>query len=97
MVTGTQIMMVGAAVSAVFFWLSSFYYASGRIALWTKAYGLYTVLIIGLGWIFIQQWGFVGFTMLITLGKILFTLLMGGLIIAWGKLRNENLHLPSSR
>ncbi len=96
-VTGAQIMMVGAAGSAVFFWLNSFYYASGRIVLWTKAYGLYTVLIIGLGWIFIQQWGFVGFTMLITLGKILFILLMGGPIIAWGRLRNENLHLPSSR
>jgi O-antigen/teichoic acid export membrane protein len=73
MVSGVQVMMVGAAVSIMFFWLNSFYYASGRIALWTKAYGLYTVFIIGLAWFCIQQWGFFGLASVVGLGEVLFT------------------------
>jgi O-antigen/teichoic acid export membrane protein len=73
MVTGAQIMMLGAAGSAVFFWLNSFYYASGRIVQWAKAYSLYTFLVIGLGWFCINQWGFVGMAAVIAVGKILFT------------------------
>ena len=73
MVPGTQILMIGAAVSAVFFWLNSFYYASGKIELWTKVYGIYTVHAIGLGWFCIEQWGVFGMAMVFAFGKILFT------------------------
>jgi O-antigen/teichoic acid export membrane protein len=75
-VPGVQIMMVGTAVSTVFFLWTSFYYASGRIDLWTKAYGFYTVLVIGLGAFCIQRWGFFGLANVIGLGKILFTMLL---------------------
>jgi O-antigen/teichoic acid export membrane protein len=76
MVPGAQMMMVGIAVSGVFFWLSSFYYASGRIDLWTKGYGIQTVLAIGLAWFCIQQWGFFGLAALVTVAKVLFLLVM---------------------
>jgi len=76
MVLGTQVMTAAAAVSAVFFWLNSFYYASGRIGLWTKAYSLYTVFVVGLAWFCTQRWGFSGLASLVALGKVLFTVSM---------------------
>ena len=76
MVTGVQIMMVASAVSAIFFWLSSFYYASGKIACWTMGCILQTVPVTGLAWFVIYQWGFVGMATLATIGKVVFTLSM---------------------
>ena len=76
MILGVQMMMVGTALSIVFFWLKSSYYAFGRIVLWTNAYGLYTVLFIGLAWFCIQRWGFAGIAGLIVVGKTIFTLSM---------------------
>ncbi len=76
MVSGAQIMMVGTAVGAMFFWLNSFYYASGGISNWTKVYAIYAALVIGLGWFCIQRWGFTGLAAVIAIGKVLFTLFM---------------------
>jgi|SoiMetStandDraft_2_1073263.scaffolds.fasta_scaffold00222_1 O-antigen/teichoic acid export membrane protein len=76
MTLGVQVMMVGTALSAMFFWLSSSFYAFGRIALWTKAYGLYTVLFIVLAWFCIQWWGFPGLAGLTAVGKVGFILSM---------------------
>ena len=74
MVSGLQIMMVANAVSATFFWLNSVYYASGKVALWTIANGIQTVLVVGLAWFCIAQWGFLGVASLITAGKVVFTI-----------------------
>jgi O-antigen/teichoic acid export membrane protein len=76
MVLGTQVMLIGAAVSAVFFWLHATYYAAGAIRLWTQAYTLYTVFVVGLAWLCIQWWGFSGLAVLVTVGKTLFTIVM---------------------
>jgi O-antigen/teichoic acid export membrane protein len=73
MILGAQILMVGTAVSAMFFWLNSFYYASGRISPWMKAYSFYTAFVISLGWISIEQWGYVGIASIVAVGKVLFT------------------------
>ncbi|MGH2396781.1 MAG: lipopolysaccharide biosynthesis protein, partial [bacterium] len=75
-VRGTQVLMAGAAVSTALFWLTSFYYASGRVSVWAKAYGLYTAVAIGVGWFFIEQWGFFGLAVLVTVAKLAF---VGGL------------------
>jgi O-antigen/teichoic acid export membrane protein len=82
MLPGAQMMIIGAAVSVAFFWLNSFYYASGRIGQWTKAYGLYTALVILLAWLSIQQWGFSGMGILVGVGKMLFTLSMVGALVS---------------
>jgi O-antigen/teichoic acid export membrane protein len=76
MVLGTQVMLIGATVSAVFFWLHATYYAAGAIRLWTQAYTLYTVFVVGLAWLCIQWWGFSGLAGLVTVGKTLFTIVM---------------------
>jgi O-antigen/teichoic acid export membrane protein len=83
-VPGVQVIMLGIAISAIFFWLNSFYYASKRINLWVSGYALYTILVIGLGWFVIKQWGFLGLSCLMTVGKVLFTLSMFALL-PWGK------------
>jgi O-antigen/teichoic acid export membrane protein len=85
-VPGVQVIMLGIAISATFFWLNSFYYASKRINLWVSGYALYTILVIGLGWFVIKQWGFFGLSCLMTVGKVLFTFSMFALL-SWGKVK----------
>ena len=87
-VLGAQVIMLGVAISAAFFWLNSFYYASGRVNLWVSGYALYTTLVIGLGWFVIKQWGFFGLACLVAVGKVLFMLSMLALIsrVKGGKL-----------
>jgi len=71
MIPAAQLMMIGVAISTMFFWLNSYYFASGQFALLTKAYFLYTCLIIGGGWIIIQSWGFLGMVILFVFLKII--------------------------
>jgi len=71
MIPAAQLMMIGVAISTIFFWLNSYYFASGQFALLTKAYFLYTCLIIGGGWIIIQSWGFLGMVILFVFLKII--------------------------
>jgi O-antigen/teichoic acid export membrane protein len=85
-VPGVQVIMLGIAISATFFWLNSFYYASKRINLWVSGYVLYTILVIGLSWFVIKQWGFFGLSCLMTVGKVLFTFSMFALL-SWGKVK----------
>jgi O-antigen/teichoic acid export membrane protein len=44
---GTQMLLGGASFSAVFFWLNPFYYASGKVHLWTMGFALYSVIVRG--------------------------------------------------
>lgn len=71
-----QVMFAGAAVSVVFFWLPSFYYAAGEIRTWTIGYTIYTLAVIGLGWFAIMRWGVIGLAALMVAGEISFTLVM---------------------
>lgn len=73
MVRGAQLMLAAAAVSATFFWLNPYYYASGRIRAFTLGYGVFTVLALLAGWFSIQRWGFLGMAAAAALGKALFT------------------------
>lgn len=76
MVRGAQIMMAGAALSALFFWLNSVYYASASLDIWTFGYAFQTVIVIGLAWFVANYWGFAGMALLTTVGKAGFTLAM---------------------
>jgi O-antigen/teichoic acid export membrane protein len=76
MVHGVQLMMAGAAVSALFFWLNPVYYASANLNIWTLGYALQTGLVIGLAWFIARAWGFPGMALLTALGKSVFTLAM---------------------
>jgi O-antigen/teichoic acid export membrane protein len=84
MVPGGQMIMVAAAVSGMFFWLSPLYYAAKKLDAWTKGYFLYALAIAGLGWFVARAWGFVGMAALVAVSKVAFTLLMLNLARVWG-------------
>jgi len=76
MVPGVQVLFVAAAVSAVFFWLNSYYYATGLVATWTKGFALYTALVLAVGWLSLRQWGFFGMAAAFSVGEVWFLLVM---------------------
>jgi O-antigen/teichoic acid export membrane protein len=78
-VLGGQILMGAAAIRALFFWLTPFYYASGKVSLWVKGFALYTILLIGFGWAGIQYSGFLGMVLVSGLVGLAFTFAMARL------------------
>ena len=97
MVIGTQIMMIGTAASAPFFWLNSYYYAVGMVEQWTKFYSLYAALSIGLGFLAIYGWGFMGVGVVTGVGKVIFTGVMVGLFVMNRERSRESFRLSESR
>ena len=75
-VSAAQVLMMGSAVSALFFWIESLYYATSRIQTWTKAYAVLTFSILALMWFFIEWRGFFGIAALFSIGRALFVLTM---------------------
>jgi len=76
MVGGVLFLIVGAAASALFFWLNAFYYASGNVSVWTLGIALQSTFVIGLGWFVVRLWGFNGMAAVAAIGKVAFTLVM---------------------
>lgn len=76
-----QIMILGQGISAPFFWLNSFYYASGRIGTWVKGYALYTAAIILAGAFLASRWGVTGFALLVAFVEVTFSVGMLALVL----------------
>jgi O-antigen/teichoic acid export membrane protein len=74
MITGTQIMVLSSVVWTLFFWTIPVCYALGMIKLWTKLYALYSIFVIGAGYICATIWGFNGFSVIIAVGRCGLTL-----------------------
>jgi len=81
-VSGVQILMGATAIRSLFFWLNSFYYASGNISVWVKGFFIQTVLLISLGWWAIQYAGFFGMVLVYSLVGLAFTLAMAKLAVS---------------
>lgn len=65
----TQLLLVGTAVSATFFWLNGFFYAAGRIRLWTLAFGVYVVAVLAFGFPAISIGAALGMAVVAGIGK----------------------------
>jgi len=91
-----QIMFASAAVGLAFFWLNAFYYALGKIKVWTLSYGLYTFAVIGLSWVIIPMWGVMGLTGLMAASEALFTLTMMSLVYHLYPKRTELKYISQS-
>jgi O-antigen/teichoic acid export membrane protein len=76
MVAGAQMLLLAAAVEALFFWLYPYYYASGRVSAWTKAFAVHTGWVLLLGSLATLQWGFAGMAAALGIGKIILHVLM---------------------
>jgi O-antigen/teichoic acid export membrane protein len=75
-IPAVQVMLAAVTLSTVFFWSNSFYYASGRMGLWTQGFFLYTLFIILGGYFIVNGWGFNGMALFWTFAKICFTIIM---------------------
>jgi O-antigen/teichoic acid export membrane protein len=76
---GLQLLLLGTAVSGVFFVLGPFYYAAGQVRFWTKGYGAYAVLVLVIAWALVGLWGFTGVAASLGLGNIVFNVVMASL------------------
>ncbi len=79
LVAGTQVMLAGAAVSAVLFWLQPLYYASGRVGAWAGASGVHAGLVLLLSWMVAPSAGFGGIAKVLGVGKIAACLALAGM------------------
>lgn len=70
MVPGAQIMLVGGAVSAAFFWLQPFYYSAGYVADWVKGSLLWVAVVAAAGYVVAGRWGYVGMSVLTAAGDV---------------------------
>ena len=83
MVSGVQIMMTGAVLSALFFWLNAVYYASAHLNIWTLGYAVQTAVVVSLAWLAARYGGFSGMALLTAVTKAGFTL---GMLLVFYKL-----------
>jgi O-antigen/teichoic acid export membrane protein len=94
MVLGTQVMMAAAAMNLAFFYATALYYAAGRVAMWAKAYAVYSLAVVALVWPVAGAWGFLGVAILTAGGEALFTVGMVLRVAAWTEQTTP--HLPVS-
>lgn len=70
MVPGAQIMLVGGAVSAAFFWLQPFYYSAGYVADWVRGSLLWVLVVAAAGYAVVLWWGYLGMSVLTAAGEV---------------------------
>ena len=73
MVRGLQWLMLGAALTAPFFWLSPLAYASRRLSAWAVGSALQTAFVIALGLWFAPTFGYPGMAAIAAIGSVAFT------------------------
>jgi len=73
MVRGLQWMMLGAAVTAPFFWLSPLAFASRRLSAWAIGSAVQAVIVIALGAWLAPTLGYEGMSVIAALGSVAFT------------------------
>lgn len=81
-VPGAQLLFGAVALSTVFFWVNSLNYASGRLAMLTKAHAVHAAVVLLLGWVVVDRWGFLGMAAVVAAGKVLFTLYLVNRVVA---------------
>lgn len=75
-VRGIQLILVGSAAGAAFFWLKPIYYAAGETKRWALGSAVYALLALGLGWVAAARAGFTGMAAVNALADAAFVVLM---------------------
>lgn len=88
-VAGAQILLLSTAVSALFFWLNPYYYATGQVRTWTKGFAIYTIFVLTLGLFVIPKWGFFGMAITFAIGKALFSIIMAKVALSQKFLKSK--------
>lgn len=79
-VPGTQLMLVGAAIGSLLFWLKPLYYSANLVNAWATGYGAYQVALLGAVWFAAARFGFVGVAAATALGDAMFIGIMAWII-----------------
>lgn len=79
MVGGAQVLLLGAVISAAIFWVQPYYYAYGRIRLWTLARILDTAVVVALMLAVVPLLGWLGLCWLLAVNRGVFHILMAWL------------------
>jgi lipopolysaccharide exporter len=77
MLFGTEILLVGTATSAAFFFLTPYLYSSGHVKRWVVWYGVYATGALALGWLLVDEGGFVAMAALIGGGQAVLNIALG--------------------
>lgn len=72
MVGGAQVLLIGASVSAVVFWVQPFYFANARIGQWTRLQLADTLAVIALMSLVVPAFGWLGLCWLVAVNRSLF-------------------------
>jgi O-antigen/teichoic acid export membrane protein len=71
-VLGSQILLTGALVSALLFWVQPFYLSYGRVGDWTTALAGDTILVLGLAFVVVPWTGWIGLCGLMAINRGVF-------------------------
>jgi O-antigen/teichoic acid export membrane protein len=77
MVLGAELMLIGTATSAAFFYLAPYLYSSGQVMRWVVSYGLYALVVLGGGWLIADNGGFLAIAALVGGGQAVVNLALG--------------------
>jgi O-antigen/teichoic acid export membrane protein len=69
MIPGAQLMIAGVGISTALFWLHPYYFAAGRVVLWSRIYVVYGIVFLGAAWPVSDAWGFFGVAVLVAVGR----------------------------
>jgi O-antigen/teichoic acid export membrane protein len=77
MLLGAELMLVGTATSAAFFFINPYLYSSGQVRKWVVSYGIYAVVVLGAGWLLADTGGFLALAALVGGGLAALNLALG--------------------
>ena len=81
MILGTEVLLIGTAVSALFFFVTPYFFSTGRIRTWVAGYGTYAMLSLLVGTLLSEAGGFFAFAAVVGLGLALLNIVLGASIL----------------
>src|SRR5215207_6416344 len=81
MIAGTEVLLAGVAVSAAFFFVIPYLYATGQVRTWVLSYGAYAAVALGGGTLLAPSGGFFGFAAPVGLGLAVLNLALGAAVL----------------
>ena len=76
MITGAQLLMVGASFNVLFFWIMPAYLANNQFGVYTKCFIAYASVMLTAFWFAVEGWGFLGLAAVQALGRGVFLSIM---------------------
>jgi O-antigen/teichoic acid export membrane protein len=92
MLLGAELMLVGTATSAAFFYVTPYLYSEGRVKRWVVWNAVYVFAVLGAGWFLANAGGFSAIAALVGGGQAVINLALGLQIVRWA---SQSTAMPS--